>query len=103
MDADDGLADQKLKEKSDFPWPETTFKRIFFIAFFPTHVLFWLCFPNIRRKPEMSKVIISCIFTCLVTILICFGIMQLEVYIARALTLKLHILGLINAILFGIM
>lgn len=102
-DADDGLADQKLKEKSDFPWPETTLKKIFFVIFFPTHVIFWLCFPNIRRKPEMSKVIITCILTCIVTIFIVFGIMQLEVYIARALTLKLHILGLINGILFGIM
>jgi hypothetical protein len=51
----------------------------------------------------MSKVIITCILTCIVTIFIVFGIMQLEVYIARALTLKLHILGLINGILFGIM
>jgi len=103
FDVVDGLADQILKEKNDLPWPETTLKRIFFIIFFPTHVIFWLCFPNIRRKPEMSKVIITCIFTCIVTIFIVFGIMQLEVYIARALNLKLHILGLINGILFGIM
>lgn len=100
----DGISQQNLDDKKVvFPWPDTLAKRIFFIIFFPTHIILWLCFPDTKRNPQMSKIILTCIYTVFVSLMMIYGIVRLEVYIGTALNLKTHIIGLFNGVMFGVM
>lgn len=48
------------QNEGKFVMPEGFCAKILFISFFPVHVLTYYCMPNIRYKPNLSKVIFFC-------------------------------------------
>ena len=42
--------------KDTFKMPESRMGRVLFFIFFPIHVCAFYCIPNIRNKPNLSKV-----------------------------------------------
>ena len=101
-DEDDDL-DFQTEKPNKFKWPEGVFKKILFTLFLPTHFLYWFLMPNIKRRPDISKVLLSSILVILFSIGFAFAIFRLEVYILLATNMKMEFLGLINGFLFGIM
>jgi hypothetical protein len=51
------------QNEGKFVMPEGFCAKILFVAFFPVHVLTYYCMPNIRYKPNLSKVIFFCWLT----------------------------------------
>jgi hypothetical protein len=45
-----------LENKDNFRMPDSRFGRVLFFIFFPIHALAFYCIPNIRNKPNLSKV-----------------------------------------------
>jgi hypothetical protein len=45
------------QNEGKFRMPNGFCAKVFFVAFFPVHVLTYYCMPNIRYKPNLSKVI----------------------------------------------
>jgi hypothetical protein len=48
-----------IEKKDKFKMPDSRFGRVLFIIFFPIHALAFYCIPNIRNRPNLSKVKIS--------------------------------------------
>lgn len=91
------------KNNGKFRWPEGVMKKILFTIFLPTHFLYWLLIPQIKIKPDISKVLLSSILIFLFSIGFSFLIFQLEVYVLMATTMKMEFFGLMNGVFFGAM
>ena len=86
-----------------FEFPKGILKKIMFTIFLPTHLIYWMLMPDIKRKPDISKVMLSSILIFLFSVGFAFLIFQLEVYILLATSMKMEFLGLMNGFLFGLM
>lgn len=74
--------------------PEGRCARTLFVIFFPIHVLAYYCIPNIRIKPNLSKVLLTCITLLLLQIVFAVLILIHVMVLGRAFRLKESILGL---------
>jgi hypothetical protein len=100
----DEMDELEFEQKANkFKWPEGTVKKILFTIFLPTHFLLWLTMPEIKRKPDISKVLLSSILIFLFSVGFAFAVFMLEVHILMATNMKMEFIGLINGVLFGIM
>jgi hypothetical protein len=48
-----------MENKDKLKMPDSRLGRVLFFIFFPIHALAFYCIPNIRHKPNLSKVEIS--------------------------------------------
>jgi hypothetical protein len=48
-----------MENKDKLKMPDSRLGRVLFIIFFPIHALAFYCIPNIRNRPNLSKVKIS--------------------------------------------
>lgn len=100
-DSEEDLEFQPAGNK--FKWPDGVIKKILFTIFLPTHFIYWLLMPEIKSKPDISKVMLCSILIFLFSIGFSYLIFRLEVYILLASNMKMEFFGLMNGLYFGIM
>lgn len=100
-DFDFDNVDKKSKWKK-FEFPKSTMGRIFFILFFPTFFVLWLMMPDIKTKPDVSKVMLISILMFIFSAIFGYFVYQLEANIILAWELKTEIVGLANGFLLSI-
>jgi len=68
-----GTKDKQEEKENNFRMPEGRCTKFFFVIFYPVHVLTFFCLPNIRYKPNLSKVLLNCITLLLLQIFFALG------------------------------
>lgn len=61
--------DDGEEEAPKLKFPESKCAKVLFIIFFPVHLIMHFCLPNIRYKPSLSKILITCIFLFVLQVL----------------------------------
>lgn len=83
-------------------FPKSTLGRIFFILFFPTFFVLWIMMPDIKNKPDVSKVMLISILMFIFSAIFGYFVYQLEANLILAWELKTEIVGLANGFLLSI-
>lgn len=81
--------------------PNTIPQKIIFVIFFPTYAILYLLMPNIHKKPDVSKILLSSILIILFSFLFCYLIYRIEFMLILVYKVKVHLIGLLNGILFS--
>lgn len=99
------LIDEEIEnaKSQKFIWPEGTASKIAFTIFLPAHFIYYYIVPDVKVKPDISKLILCCIVVNFISAAFAYGIFQLEIYILLASNMKMEYFGIINGLLFGLM
>ena len=81
--------------------PDGKFNKVFFFTFYPTIYLLWLVMPDIKLKPDFSKILLSSFQIIIFSLGFCYLIYKVEYMLIIAFSLKVHFVGFINGILFS--
>ena len=94
---DDDLIDFKsTSQRSKFAMPDGCMASFVFILFLPTYFLFWLTMPDIKRKPDLSKVLLASILIFIFSFTLGYFIYDLQVDIVLTWGIKAEIVGIFN-------
>lgn len=85
--------------KPKLQMPKGKCERILFIIFFPIHIITYYCLPNIRYKPSLSKIQITCIFLFVLQVLFAVGMYANIMVFARAYRIKMTICGFVTGLM----
>lgn len=102
------LGDEELENlgndegKTKLECPKSTMGKIFFILFFPTFFIFWLTMPDIKKNPDISKVMLISILMFFFSAIFGYFVYQLEASLILAWELKTEMVGLFNGFLLSI-
>lgn len=83
-------------------WPSGTWNRVVFVIFSPTIILLHTLMPNIKKKPDMSKVLLSSLLIIVFSFGFCYLIYKLEYILILSFDLKVHFIGMINGVFFSL-
>ena len=94
---------KKSDESNPMTFPKkNVFYMITYVLFFPTNLLLYALMPNMREKPNVSKILLSCIIIMLFTIGIMYLVFRIEWLMYTAYDIKLHLIAIFNGLVFGI-
>ena len=58
--------------------------------------------PNIKKKPDLSKVLLSSMLIIVFSLIFCYLIYKLEYLLILSFGLKVHFVGMVNGIFFSV-
>ena len=99
--SNDDIPEESNKRQWCPPIPKGKINKFVFFVFFPTIYLLWLLMPDIKSKPTFSKILLSSFQILVFSFGICYPIYRLEFMLIIAFGLKVHLVGLINGLLFS--
>lgn len=85
-----------IKPEEKFEMPEGGLQKVLFIIFFPVNLLAYFLLPNIRIKPNLSKVLITCMALLVLQVLFALGMFLHIMVLIRAFRIKQSIAGFVN-------